>query len=350
MRRKANRTLIGSFIAGGIALAVLSVIVLGSGRFLGKRAKYILCFPGSVKGLNVGSPVMFRGVSIGSVTDIMLRFDPGDLSVQIPVIIEIDLNRITRGGGLPDPEKYLDTLIEKGLRGQLQMQSIVTGQLMVNFDFYPDKPVRLLGVKIKSEYPELPTVPSGLEELTRRFEELPFDEIFTKLAQTLDNIDRLAGNVDGLVRSPDVKDGIVSLNSTLRETREFVRDLKAKIAAAEESFRMTSGSVRESAESFGKASESARHTLDEAKKALAFEDGVSGALAADLRETLRQTRGVLVRMEKALSSLQDIASGDSPTVYELNNTLKELSSAARSVRFLAEYLDRHPEAVIRGKQ
>src|SRR5215470_5003382 len=105
MRTQANARLVGAFVLGAIVLAIAAVAVLGSGRLFRKTYPFILVFRGNVNGLRVGAPVKIKGVTIGSVTDIGLRLNLGleDVSarqggIQIPVMIEIDEGRITRGG------------------------------------------------------------------------------------------------------------------------------------------------------------------------------------------------------------------------------------------------------------
>ena len=125
MSKPANKALIGGFVVGAIALIVAGILIFGSGRFLGKTYKFVMYFDGSVKGLNVGSSVVFRGVKIGTVTDILLRYDPADMSIKIPVIIEIEPDRVDVIGGPPrerDVERTLGELIERGLKARLQMQ------------------------------------------------------------------------------------------------------------------------------------------------------------------------------------------------------------------------------------
>jgi paraquat-inducible protein B len=217
MSKPANKALIGAFVVGAVALVVAGILVFGSGRFLQETFKFVMYFDGSVKGLNVGSSVVFRGVKIGTVTDILLRYNPADMSVKIPVIVEIDPDRVEVVGVLatePDPEAAIGQLIERGLRARLQMQSLVTGQLMVELDFHPDKEVKLVGGD--TGYPEIPTIPSTIEELSKRIEEVPIEEIFKKLLAAVEGI-------EGIVNSPEVKDIMSSLNLAAEDISKLVR-------------------------------------------------------------------------------------------------------------------------------
>ena len=155
MSKEVNKIAIGGVVVGAIGLAVLSLLVFGSGRFFQKKSMQVMFFQGSVKGLNVGAPVKFRGVDIGMVKDIQLTINPQDLEFYVPVYVEIFKNRISILGGESqgkkfDDEEGVDTLVtEMGLRAQLQMQSFVTGQLFINYDFYPETPIKKVGLEKK---------------------------------------------------------------------------------------------------------------------------------------------------------------------------------------------------------
>ncbi len=140
MSAKANKSLIGAFVLGATALAVAGVVIFGSGRFFRKPHMFVMYFPGSVKGLNVGAPVMFRGVKVGQVTDMKVNFYGKELNILIPVYIELDPRTDVLVSGDVPKGQYLKALIKKGLRAQLQMQSFITGQLLIDLDFHPGKP------------------------------------------------------------------------------------------------------------------------------------------------------------------------------------------------------------------
>ena len=325
MSKQANKTVIGAFIVGAIALLIAGVLIFGSGKFLQKTRSYVLYFQGSVKGLNIGSPVMFRGVKIGSVTDIILQFDPDDLSVNIPVIIEIIPRKQTIVYRNSDRDN-VKILLESGLRAQLELQSMVTGQLMINLDIHPDEPLILTG--IKSDYPELPTIPSDMEKLSRTLENIDFEGIF-------ENISQAVAGIEKFLNSPALIGSIESAEKVLNELQKLAEDIDSQIKPLVANLMSTSDAVH--------------GALAQAEKTLAMEEGVPGELAADIRETLTYANNAMKQVEHTLSSVRGVVAEDSATVYELNNTLTDLSAAARSIRFLADYLERHPEALIRGK-
>ncbi len=332
MSKKASKTLIGAFVLGAVVLIVAGVVVFGGGKFFAPTKKYVMFFEGSVKGLQVGAPVIFRGVKIGEVFDIRLDFHPGDLTADIPVYIEIDPRLLNIPEEfkrvLKEREKYwfLKPLIDKGLKAQLQMQSFVTGQLAVSLDFYPDKPIRLRGLEKK--YPEIPTVPTGLEELTRIIRNLPLGEITMKL-------DSVLAGLEKVVQSPELTGSIASLNQALKDISAVAKNIDKRLGPLTASLTSTS--------------DAARGAFVQAEKSLKMDEGTPGEIAYGIRDTLKESRLALEAARKALEGIQQIAEQNTNLGYEINRSLEQMNATSRSLRSLTDYLDRHPEALIRGK-
>lgn len=327
MSKQANKTVIGAFVVGAVVLAVIAVLVFGSGKFLAKLDNYILHFEGSVKGLNIGAPVVFRGVKVGSVTDILLRYDPDDFAIFIPVFIEVDRERFQPIAGKREKKRDIKQLIDHGLRAKLELQSMVTGQLMVDLDFYPDEPAKLVG-REGIKYPEIPTIPSKLQKLAKTIEQLPLDVLFDKLMKTVEGIERV-------VNAPEVMDSITNVNEALKDVQHLVKNIDRHVEPLVISIEDTS--------------DVARAAMVQAEKTLAMEDGVPGELAAELKETLAHSSATMEQVKKTLTEVRYVISEDSETIYELNRALEELSDTARSIRILTDYLEQHPEALIKGK-
>ncbi len=157
MSKQTSKTAIGAFVIGAIALTVGAVIVFGGGKFFTKTIPCVFYFNGSVQGLSVGSPVTFKGVQIGEVKEINLTFNPDEMELEIPVqaVLYPDTIQIKTG------QRRIENLkqaIDAGLRAQLQTQSLITGQLMIALDFYPDEPARYMGDGSVIEIPTVPTV------------------------------------------------------------------------------------------------------------------------------------------------------------------------------------------------
>ena len=208
MSRKVNKTVIGVFVAGGILLLMIGIVVFGSGELFKRTDKFVLYFDGSVKGLSIGAPVMFRGVSIGTVKDISLIYDSKAGTVMLPVIVEIDQGRIkgTPSFGDVDGDKKM---IKLGLRGELEIQSFLTGQLMISFDFYPNQPAKLRG--ILKGYPELPTLPTSTD-IFEIMNDIPIKEIAK-------NLDEASKGINKLVNSSEIPRSLYDLQNTLQETK-----------------------------------------------------------------------------------------------------------------------------------
>ena len=199
------------------------------------------------------------------------------------------------------------------------MQSFVTGQLMINLDFYPDKPVKLVGLEKK--YPEIPTVPTPMEELTKTLQDLKLDELYKKVMLTVEGIEKI-------VNSPELQATVTSINQTAKDTGQLARNIDAQVGPLVTNLKTTS--------------EAANRTMLQVEKALSTENGIPAQLA----ETLQTANSALRQAEKTLATAQNIAADNG---YELNRVLKELSASARTIRILADYLERHPEALLKGK-
>jgi len=214
MSRKVNKTAIGVFVVGALILLMVAIVVFGSGNLFKQTNKFVLYFDGSVKGLSIGAPVVFRGVSIGTVKDISLIYDSKAGTITLPVIVEIEEDRIKGApsfGELGGDKK----MIALGLRGGLEVQSFLTGQLMISFDFYPDKPAKLRG--ILKGYPELPTLPTS-PDMFQTLQNLPIKEIAKNLEATTQGINKL-------VNSSDIPRSLYDFQNTLQETKEAMRSV-----------------------------------------------------------------------------------------------------------------------------
>ncbi|MFH1717974.1 MAG: MlaD family protein [Planctomycetota bacterium] len=215
MSRKANKTMIGLFVIAALVLLIIGIVVLGSETLFKQTNKFVLYFDGSVKGLSIGAPVTFRGVNIGAVKDISLIYDSKAGTIMLPVIVEIEQGRIE---GAPSFGEFGGDkkLIELGLRGKLEVQSFLTGQLMISFDFYPDKPAQLRA--ILNQYPELPTLPTS-PDIFELMNEMQIKEIAK-------NIESITKEINRLVNSSDLPRSIYELRDTLQEMRLTMRSLR----------------------------------------------------------------------------------------------------------------------------
>jgi paraquat-inducible protein B len=307
MAKQANRIMIGGFVVVAVILMAASLALFGSGKFFKKTQKFVLYFDESVKGLDVGAPVLFKGVRVGSVISVVIVVDSAKHQADIPVIIEIDLDRfeLREAGQTEDPQKNMPMLIKDGFRGMLTMQSLITGKLLIELDFYPDTPVNLKN--INKRYTEIPTIPSTTSKLARALDKLDLEAVQKKLESALEGIAELTTN-------PDLAASIMHLKETLRDARKLVNRVDRQVDPL---------------------AEDTKKTVKDIGKLARNLDGRVGGVSDSLEKTLSSARGVI--------------SEDSPLIVELQNTLKEISAMSRSIRELADYLEQHPETLIRGK-
>jgi paraquat-inducible protein B len=322
MKKQINPTRIGIFVVGAIALAVAAVIVFGGGRFFTEKETYISFFEGSVFGLNQGAPVNCRGVRIGSVTDIKLLSEPGEMKIHIAVLYEIEPKRFhVRGDRLAfdHPNDRMDQLIKYGLRVNLEQQSFLTRQMMLVLDFHPDTEINLAG--IETTYPEIPTIKSGMQELMESLEKLPLQEIANSIRDALKGIEEV-------VKSPEIAESLDALKGTMVAAEELVKKLEVQIDPLMANL---------------------DGTLTDARKLLRDVDSKVDPLASGVEETLEATTRAIEEAEQTIESLQSTAGEDSALVHALTGALTELTAASRSIRILAETLESQPESLLRGK-
>jgi paraquat-inducible protein B len=310
MAKQANRMMIGVFVVIAVILMAASLVVFGSGKFFKKTVKCVLYFDESVKGLSVGAPVLFQGVQIGSVTNIVLQLDPAKMQSQIPVIIEFEPERFKvreEGRIIPrDPRKNIPILIGKGLRAQLVMQSFITGQLLIEIDFRPGTPVVLKN--IDKDYIEIPTIPSTSARVAQTLDKLDLDGLKKNLQSALAGVERFINN-------PDLAAGLRALKDTLQDARKLVGRVDRQVNPLADD-------LKKSVQDIGKLARNADVKVAE--------------LTTGLAKTMSDARGVI--------------SPDAPMMVELENSLKEISAMSRSLRELADSLEKQPEIVLRGKK
>lgn len=357
MRSKVSPTVIGIFVLGAIALAVAGLMLFGGTRFFTEKRTYVLYFGGSVQGLNKGAPVVFRGVPVGTVSDIAALYEPRERNVRIQVLVDIESEaiKIGRGESPADPDEAIQELVQRGLRAQLQQQSFVTGLLHIELDMHPNTPLRLRDEG--DEYPELPTVPSPLDKLVATLEQVMTRLGDLPLEALLDDLAQFVRRANYLVQLPETERALVTLNDVLTQTGELVQhadesvttltgQAQELIGGANQTLADVQGLLRTidhqvvqllgNLQTMSKATQDA---LDLLGKTLAKAEA---GIAVEAGETLVQAR-------KTLAAYEGVVADNSPMLRDLERTLRELAEAARSIRVFADYLQRNPNALIYGK-
>ena len=360
MSARANPTVVGAFVVGALVLLVAGVLLFGSGAILRERVEVVAFFSGNVRGLQEGSAVEFRGVRVGTVEHIRLLLDVDSNELLIPVHMELETRSLSLAGSSNNPQSteaipFLDALVAQGLRARLDLKSFVTGQLAVGLDMHPGTKVTRVGA-IADIY-ELPTVPSTLDQVFQVLQDLPFQDIAIKLISTLDKASALLDN-------ENIGATLRDAAGTTADARRLLSELATNISPAVAEARITMSETRAAVQAITQRTNT---TLD-SYNALAFSTRASfESLALKLDNTLTELGGIranldarvapvtesavatLAEARAALANARSMLAEDSRTHYNLNIALEELAAAARSLRIMADYLEQHPDALIKGK-
>ncbi len=328
MSKQASPALIGGFVVGAVVLLIAAVLVFSSSRFFTPKERFVVYFSGSLNGLAIGAPVKLKGVQVGTVTGIVVEYEGDKLGLMTPVYFEFEPEKLASVGTLRELpfDERINVLIKKGLRAQLAMQSLVTGQLYIELAFFPNTPVKL--VKVDREVPEIPAIPSDTEEikntishLVTEIRRLPLEEIFATLLEAVKNINKVTG-------SEDFQHSAQIANETLEAAHRLIAHIDNKVdplAASLES------------------------TLVDTRKLMRRVDRQVEPLSASTQQALVSVQTAMEQAEAAMASMQNITGETSPVYNDLSTALGEISRAARSLRVLADYLQRHPDSLLYGK-
>jgi paraquat-inducible protein B len=323
MSRRPNPTRIGLFLLGALAIAIAGTAALASATWFQQRTMFISYFPESVNGLANGAPVKFQGVPVGTVKALDIRIDQRDNSFQVPVEYDIDVRRLTTPSGtyvnLADT-LVLQQQITKGLRAQLQMESVVTGLLYVELSYRPDTtPPRL---ESQTKWPEIPTTPSLMAALGGGA-----GSLLAEIMRILDRVNSMLADVNmqeinvAVVRSAKAVEQLVSapeLRATLRQMPAATAQLNRTLAEAEKLAARASGAIDPMQTQLTGVSTEAIATLQA------------------LRQTLDETHGLL--------------SADTGPGYALTEALTSMRQAADALTLLIRSLEQTPDMLIRGKK
>jgi paraquat-inducible protein B len=322
MSKRISPTVIGAFVVSSFAILVAALIVLGSGRMFSKPMRFVCMFQGNLNGLKIGAPVKVRGVQIGTVADIRLRLLPsqgqlrtGVKGFRLPVFIDLDRSQLVARGAIGSAAA-LDDLIRRGMRAQLDTESLLTGLLYIDLDIHPKAPADYV-LESGGPYKEIPTVPTDLEQLQDRLEHAvdKFDQIdFNGLVASITDA---SNSIKALTSSPDLKAALASLKETMPNLNQTLISARGLLNSANSQIGPLVTDLREN-------SNEASKTMHEAN------------------ETMKETRDALVSVQQTLDP-------NSPLAVHLTQTLDQLTETSQSIGEFTDYLSRNPSAVIRGK-
>jgi paraquat-inducible protein B len=329
MSKRANPATVGIFICVALALGVGAILLLTSARLFSQTTKYILYFDGSVLGLNPGAPVKFRGVTVGSVREILIHHNQHERDRAMPVIIELDRsvlkNKSDYAVNVSDKELF-KMMIDRGLRATIEAQSLVTGLLYVELEFRSE-PAPAVYHQVREEFLEIPTQQTKIQLLIENIADIDFKQLMGQLTTLASNLQTNLGalnmteinegltnlltKLNQLVRSDDLTNSVISLHKTLDKLSTRIDPL----------------------------ADQAQALLGDARKAV-----------TDAKDAIGDARKSLAHLDETLQSARDAIAPQAALRRELASTLQNISEAARSITALADFLSRNPNSLISGRK
>lgn len=306
---------IGTFLLGGIALLAGGLLLLGRDSWFSQPSDYVVYFTGALDGLDVGADVTYRGVKVGTVREIRLSYDRELKDVVIPVVLRIDPAAGREGGRF---DKVVERLVERrGLRAQLQTQSLLTGKSIVALDLFPGQ-TGYVREPNEIGLPTIPSVPSRvdqaadvLRDLVATLRELPLREMVLSANRTLQALERLS-------TSPELQAGLVSLGRTLHNLDELTQQLQRQIPPMLDNARQGSGELR--------------------------------AALGDLRQAAQAATSALQQAHALVGETRRSLGPESEAQFQLLQALEDLGQASKALQRTAESLEQRPESLIFGKK
>jgi paraquat-inducible protein B len=342
--KPANTKVVGGFVLGALALLVAAVVLFGGGALFQRTTKGVVYFQGSVSGLSVGAPVEFRGVTVGTVSDVKMEVNAQTAAAIIPVYLDFTPAQITWISGERLSSEARQDAIQRGLRAQLASQSLITGQLMVALDFFPGTPATLVGHD-KTVF-EIPTVPSQLEQVTKAISSLPLRDIADRALQTLTSLDTL-------LSSPDVHRSMTALAASLDEIEGLLTaarpQLSDTLVRADATLDAVQATATHATGTIDALTPDLKDSVQHLTQLLGNADRQVGPLTADMRTLAKSLDELVAQAQASLFTGVGVLAPRSPLRQDTEATMRNLAAASSSLRSLAAELERNPNAVIVGR-
>ena len=338
MTPRPNAARIGLFALGGLALLVAAVVVVFGGRWFAATEQAVMHFRGSVYGLQVGSPVVFRGVRLGSVRSVGVVYAQGRFTV--PVEVELDPAQIRTLGATATsgPALSLITLLEQGLTGPLATHSLLTGQLYIDLDLRPGLvPVAAVARDAQGRL-EIPTTPTRFQSLQDQLDRVDLTKMTDDLSATLVAARKL-------VTGPELQQTVAELAQTASALKRLSATLDQRVPRLADAAQGTLGDASQAAARLGSAADRFGGAADRVGRAAARAEML---LAPDSRVVI-SVQQAADELTRAAAALRTAAGDESATVQGVQRAMADLARAARAVRELADSIEQQPQSLIRGK-
>ena len=317
--------LAGNEVASGTHFDLYDSEGMAMGAADGPQLTYVTYFPGPVHGLMAGTSVQMKGIEVGHVREVRLRYVPATASLETPVTIEIDPRKLEIGVSQSTTKEelratmndVLGKLVQKGMRATLMTSLVLPGASGVSLDTVARPGTgRLITT---TEPPIIPAASSGsglegalsaVGDIAGRIRDLPIEEIAGHLRNT-------AQRLDTLVHDPTLDDSLKRLNRSLADVEKITATTRENVGPIEKSLRNTAANAEAASQKVGPIVDSLRNTAASA--------------------------------EAAAKRAQELMGSQPRQNYDLGTLIKELTRAAEAVRGMASYLEENPDALLKGR-
>jgi len=324
MSRRANPTAIGLFLIGAIVLTVIGVVTLASIAWFRPMSTFVSFFEESVNGLDRGAAVKFQGVPVGTVTELKIQIDETNKAFQVPVVYEIDLDRLTTELGafihLDDPD-VLRRQIADGLRAQLQMESFVTGQLYIELKYRSDAAPPELESR-PTAHPEIPTTHSLMAQFG------------TEAGSLIEDVVKILFRANEMLEEVDMKGINMAVVASARSIENLVDSKELQGAVGE----------------LPQITEKLKRTMDDMQVVAERLSAAFEPLPEQMESMNTEALATMQTLREAIEDAQTMLTTDAGIGYQMEQTLGSLRDAAEALRVLAIALERNPDMLIRGKR
>ncbi len=319
MAKRVNPTLVGAFVLGAFLLVIAAILLLGGENFFAQKRRFVVYFGDAIKGLTVGSPVTFKGVVVGRVANLKVRYIKETGRTEIPVLIDLDPNKVVTPNDDDEAARLLHQMIDQGLRAQMNPESLITNQQVVQLDFFPGTPVRL--VESKLPYPQIPSLPSSFDQLQASIgmaaQSLPdlaasatlalnqISNLLTpvnqqKVSHILDNLDAVTSNL--AAHGADLGKTLVSLQQASEELNHVLKGIDQTLADNRQPLGEVVVKLSKTAESVKTLTDTLNGMLAENRTGLSdFANGSLYDLAgliSDSRQLVRRANDTLDQLDR----------------------------------------------------
>jgi paraquat-inducible protein B len=337
MKTKVSPALVGAFVLGAFAIGIIALLAIGSLSLFSKPERFLVYFNEAISGLDQGSPVKLRGVRVGHVVDISIRYDRSTGKSLAAVLCELNRGSISdeHGASIDVSDRgALQGLVDRGMRAQLELSGLATGLLFVELDFmdpakYPDT-----NNTTDVKYVVVPSSPSEISEFRASAAELMANA--TSLLAKMQQIDfqGLSTELKGLIAEARLRIEGVDFKGMANQWKKTGESIDA-IARSPDTINSL---------------ENLNRTLEVLRGSVGHLDTQVDTNGKELQATLIQARAALESFNAAAQSARGFINAQQGFGADTTRALEKVADAAESIQRLADFLERNPNAIVSGRK